>query len=126
MFLVITYGRAIWVLLIFLIDFMAINIKYLLGVAFSMVSIVMSLLFETSVIIKSRQVFNNLKLRFYFHFIKLLNNDIFAVAVLILSNLIYFMFKVNEINITQMRERCFKSTVQETKTTSNYIILVSS
>ena len=105
---------------------MAINIKYLLGVAFSMVSIVMSLLFETSVIIKSRQVFNNLKLRFYFRFIKLLNNDIFAVAVLILSNLIYFMFKVNKINITQMRERCFKSTVQETKTTSSYIILVSS
>ena len=105
---------------------MAINIKYLLGVAFSVVSIVMSLLFETPVIIKPRQVFNNLKLRSYFHFIKLLNNDIFAVAVLILSNLIYFMFKVNKINITQMRERYLKSTVQETKTTSSYIILVSS
>ena len=47
----------------FLIDFVAFNIrlwKYSVGVDFSIISI--SFVFETFVILKSRQIFNNFKL----------------------------------------------------------------
>ena len=62
----------------FLIDFVAFNIrlcKYSVGVDFSIISI--SFVFETFVILKSRQIFNNFKLWSYFHLIKLLKK--FAV-----------------------------------------------